>query len=149
MARSFYPYEPSLAAAAVLCALFGASFLISAYQFFRYRSWVWIVMVVSVGSTRALLCVRLTSTVLLTSCVVEFAGYAARTVSASNTTARTIFIVQFCLIILAPVLMAGVIYVLFGRIVFYVVPAPSRTLKLLWVPRTSIPPSIITMSIAD
>lgn len=72
---------------------------------------------------------------------VEAAGYAARTVSATDTTARTIFIIQFCLIILAPVLMAGVIYVLFSRIVFHVLPQEHRTFKLIWVPRTSSLPS--------
>jgi hypothetical protein len=42
------------------------------------------------------------------------------------------------LIMLAPVFMAGVIYVVFGRIVFYVIPAESRTMRLLWLPRKFI-----------
>ena len=65
----------------------------------------------------------------------EAVGYGARAVSAGDVTARTVYIVQFCLIILAPVLMAGVIYVMFSRVVFHVVPAHARTLSLLWVPR--------------
>jgi hypothetical protein len=68
---------------------------------------------------------------------VEAAGYGARIASAADTTARTVYIVQFCLIILAPVLMAGVIYLVFGRIVFHVVPAEARTFRLLWVPGMS------------
>jgi hypothetical protein len=65
---------------------------------------------------------------------VEAVGYAARIASAKDVSDRTLYIVQFCMIILSPVLMTGVIYVAFGRIVFHVVPAASRTTKLLWVP---------------
>ncbi|KAF5609315.1 rta1 domain protein [Fusarium subglutinans] len=44
------------------------------------------------------------------------------------------YVVQFTLVILPPVLMAGVIYVIFARVVFWVVPPESRTLRFLWVP---------------
>lgn len=64
----------------------------------------------------------------------EAVGYGVRVASAGTTTARTIYIVQFCLIILAPVFMAGIIYVVFGRIVFHVVPPHARTVRFLWVP---------------
>lgn len=66
---------------------------------------------------------------------VEVVGYAARVVSARNPTEKNPYVIQFCLVILAPVLMAGVIYVLFSRIVFWVVPPESRSISLLWVPR--------------
>jgi hypothetical protein len=68
---------------------------------------------------------------------VEAFGYAARVVSAGDISARTVYIVQFCLVILSPVLMAGVIYVVFGRIVFHVVPPQERKTSLLWIPRES------------
>lgn len=74
---------------------------------------------------------------LIGSSTVETGGYAARIISAGDVYARTVWIVQFCLIILAPVLMAGIVYLVFGRIVFHVVPAEARTLKLLWVPGMS------------
>lgn len=64
----------------------------------------------------------------------ECIGFAARVASAANLANRNAYIVQFLLIILAPVFMAGVIYVVFGRIVAHVVPVESRTTKLLWVP---------------
>jgi hypothetical protein len=70
--------------------------------------------------------------------LVECVGFGARIESAHDTTNRNAYIVQFLLIILAPVFMAGVIYVVFGRIVFHVVPTESRTTKLLWVPRRYI-----------
>ena len=69
----------------------------------------------------------------------EVAGYAARIVSAKNPTEKTPYVIQYLLVILAPVLMAGVIYVVFSRIVFWVVPPESRTLRILWVPRELSP----------
>lgn len=50
------------------------------------------------------------------------------------------FVVQYVLIVLAPVLMTGIIYVVFGRIVFHVVPKEARTTKLLWAPARFITP---------
>jgi len=114
-AVSFYPYyQPSEAAAAVMCALFSIGFLVSFYETVRYKSWIWFVMVLAIA--------------------MEAVGYGARIASTQNVDARTIYILQYCLIILAPVIMAGVIYVVFGRILFLVVPPASRTIRLLWVP---------------
>lgn len=39
--------------------------------------------------------------------------------------------------------MAGAIYVVFGRIVFHVVPAEERTTRLLWIPRTYPPTTML------
>lgn len=64
----------------------------------------------------------------------ETVGYGARVASAGDVYGRTIYIIQFVCIILAPVFMAGIIYVVFGRIAFHVVPPESRTVKLLWIP---------------
>jgi hypothetical protein len=61
---------------------------------------------------------------------VEAVGYAARIASAGSPKNRDIYIVQFCLVVLAPVLMAGVVYVVFGRIIFHVIPPKHRTLRL-------------------
>jgi hypothetical protein len=57
-----------------------------------------------------------------------------RVVSARDPTAKDPFAASFTMIVLAPVLMAGNIYVLFGRIVFYLVPRRDRTFRLLWAP---------------
>ena len=64
----------------------------------------------------------------------EAVGYGVRVASTGDVYARTLYIVQFCFIILAPVFMAGIIYVVFGRIVFHVVPPHARTVAFLWVP---------------
>lgn len=74
---------------------------------------------------------------IITVDAVEVIGYAARIKSASEPTEKKPYVVQFTLIILPPVLMAGVIYVVFGRIVYWAVPPESRTLRFLWIPRRS------------
>lgn len=66
---------------------------------------------------------------------VECFGYGIRIASAKDTSKKPPFVAQYVLIVLAPVLMTGIIYVTFGRIVFHVVPAEHRSTKLLWVPR--------------
>lgn len=65
----------------------------------------------------------------------EVVGYAARVISAGKPTEKNVFVIQFALVILAPVMMAGVIYVVFSRIVFWVVPPELRTIRFIWVPR--------------
>lgn len=78
---------------------------------------------------------------------VETVGYGARISSASHVTNRNLYIIQFCLVILAPVLMAGIIYVAFGRIVFHVVPPEARTVRLLWVPARWLTPIFVGFDI--
>ena len=71
----------------------------------------------------------------LTLDTVECFGYGIRIASTHEVASKPKFVAQYVLIVLAPVLMTGIIYVTFGRIVFHVVPAESRTTKLLWAPR--------------
>lgn len=47
---SFYHYNPSLAVAIVAAVLYGIAFILSFVQWIRYRSWVWVVMVVAAAS---------------------------------------------------------------------------------------------------
>ncbi|CEI61860.1 hypothetical protein FVEN_g2916 [Fusarium venenatum] len=111
---SYYLYNPSKPLAGVAAGLFGLSFLVTLYQIIRKKAWVWIFMLLAIA--------------------MEVVGYAARIKSASEPTEKKPYVLQFTLIILPPVLMAGVIYVIFGRIVYWVVPPESRTLRFLWVP---------------
>jgi xanthine/uracil permease len=78
---------------------------------------------------------------------VESVGYGFRVASAADVSARTVYIVQFCLIVLAPVLMAGILYVVFGRILFLVVPAHARTTRLIWVPPRFLTPIFVGFDI--
>ncbi len=49
--HTFYPYfQPSQAAAAIFCALFSIGALVSIWQTFRYKSWIWMVMIIAVLS---------------------------------------------------------------------------------------------------
>ncbi|KAI2639668.1 RTA1-domain-containing protein [Hypomontagnella submonticulosa] len=124
---SFYAYTPSAAVAAVCCALFGIALIWSTIMTIRKRSWVW--------------------TAQLLAILMEVVGYADRIISANNTSNLNLYAVQFCVIILAPVLMAGAIYVVFGRIVFHVVPAQERTTRLLWIPPRWITPIFVAFDI--
>lgn len=73
-------------------------------------------------------------TVDLMKTLVEAVGYIARCFSTQDVTKKPIYVLQFALIILAPVLMAACCYVIFSRILFLVVPRQMRTFKLCWVP---------------
>ncbi|KAI5863234.1 RTA1-domain-containing protein [Durotheca rogersii] len=126
---SFYHYDPSEAAAAVFCALFGLSLIYSTFMVIRTGAWVWTVQLVAI--------------------LMEVVGYVSRIASAQRTDSLDLYAVQFCVIILAPVLMAGVVYVVFGRIVFHVVPEQERTTRLLWVPARWITPIFVTFDIVS
>lgn len=67
----------------------------------------------------------------------EVFGFAIRLVSAKDTSKKPPFVAQYVMIVLAPVLMTGIVYVAFGRIVYHVIPAEHRSSKLLWVSRKS------------
>ncbi|KAI8966242.1 RTA1 like protein [Daldinia sp. FL1419] len=124
---SFYPYDPSEAVAGVCLALFGITLFWSTVLTIQKRSWVW--------------------TVQLFAILMEVVGYAVRIASAGSPTDLNLYAIQFCVIILAPVLMAGAIYVVFGRIVFHVVPAHERTTRLLWIPPRWITPIFVTFDV--
>ncbi|XXG96477.1 hypothetical protein Hte_002760 [Hypoxylon texense] len=124
---SFYRYDPSKAVAVVSCVLFGLTFIWSTFMTIRKRAWVWIVQLIAI--------------------LMEVIGYADRIKSAGDPTNLNLYAVQFCVIILAPVLMAGVTYVVFGRIVVHVVPAQQRTTRLLWVPPRWITPIFVACDV--
>ncbi|KAK9234156.1 RTA1 like protein-domain-containing protein [Lipomyces kononenkoae] len=127
MAHSYYAYTPSHTAAMVFAILFSITNVGTVSQSIRYRAWVWIVMVVA-G-------------------LMESLGYIARSLSSENPEKRGLFIGQFCLIVLAPVLMAAACYIIFGRLVYRVVLAESRTMKVLWVPPGLITPIFVMCDI--
>lgn len=80
---------------------------------------------------------------MLTPLTVEAVGYISRCISTQNVTDKPIYVLQFSLIILAPVLMAACCYILFSRILFLVVPREERTLRLCWVPPRFITPLFV------
>lgn len=126
---SHYDYDPSLPTAIVAASLYTLFFVATFILWLRYRAWVWVVMVLASG--------------------MESAGYIARCLSTQHSKNDTLYILQFLLVVLAPVLMAGACYVIFvsqtsrystgfnyclqGRIVYHVVPTEARTTRLLWI----------------
>ena len=47
---SFYRYNPSFAVAIVAAVLYGIAFILTFVQWIRYKSWVWVVMVIAAAS---------------------------------------------------------------------------------------------------
>ncbi|CEL02901.1 hypothetical protein ASPCAL04064 [Aspergillus calidoustus] len=125
--ESYYNYDPSVGAAIVFAVLYGAAFVGTVVQWIRFRPVVWLVMVISAA--------------------MEAVGYIARCISTRDVSARTVYVLQFALLILAPVLMAGALYVLFGRIIFLVVPKEQRTFKICWVPPRWVTPIFVGFDI--
>ncbi|KAF8867134.1 RTA1 like protein [Acephala macrosclerotiorum] len=123
----YYYYAPSLPAAIVVAVLFTLAFIATVVQFMRYKSWVWTAMVVAAG--------------------MESAGYILRCLSTQNQTNKNLFVSSYSLIVLAPVLMAAACYIVFGRIVFHVVPKENRTVRLLWVPPRFVTPIFVACDI--
>lgn len=48
--ESHYSYDPSLAVAIVAAVLYGTAFLLTLIQWIRYKSWVWLTMVIAAAS---------------------------------------------------------------------------------------------------
>lgn len=132
---NWYAYVPEKAPAVAATALFVLTFIAHTWQMIRHKAWIWFVMVVAVASTFKVL--ALVSHLLQATDMnaVEVFGYGIRIASAKDTSKKPPFVAQYVLIVLAPVLMTGIIYVAFGRIVFHVIPAANRSMKLLWVSR--------------
>ncbi|KAJ6100173.1 hypothetical protein N7467_001708 [Penicillium canescens] len=124
---SYYHYNPSLAVSIVAAVLYTIAFMLTLVQWIRYKTWVWSVMVVAAA--------------------MEAVGYIARCVSVQYVTHRSIYALQLCLVILAPVLMAACCYILFSRILILIVPQEARTLRLCWVPPQWITPIFVGFDI--
>ncbi|KUJ20461.1 RTA1 like protein [Mollisia scopiformis] len=125
--QDFYHYTPSLDAAIVFAVLYTLAAIGTVLQFLRYRSWVWTVMVLASG--------------------MESAGYILRTISTQHIYDQNLYVASFSLIVLAPVLMAAACYIVFGRIVFHVVPKEARTTRLLWIPPRFVTPIFVACDV--
>jgi hypothetical protein len=78
---------------------------------------------------------------------VEAIGYIGRCISVQNKLERPVYVLQFALIILAPVLMAACCYIIFGRILFLIVPQEAHTFRLCWVSPRFITPTFVGFDI--
>jgi len=125
--QDFYRYTPTLGAAIAVGVIYSLAFIATIVQFIRFKSWVWTVMLLASG--------------------MEAAGYIVRSISTKHIYNKNLYVTQFSLIILAPVLMAAACYIVFGRIVFHVVPREARTLKLLWISPRFVTPIFVASDI--
>ena len=115
--RSYYRYDPSLPAAIVVSVLYSLAFVGTAVQWLRYKSWVWIIMVLTAGSKCDLIhnYPSMKSREAKNRTVVEAGGHVVRCISTQNIADKDIYVVQFSLVVLAPVLIAAACYVIFVR----------------------------------
>jgi hypothetical protein len=78
---------------------------------------------------------------------VESVGYIARCISTQNQQNQSIYVLQFSLTVLAPLLVAAFCYILFGRLTYLVIPRESRTWKVIWVPPRFVTPIFVFFDI--
>ncbi|PQE31002.1 hypothetical protein CJF32_00006039 [Rutstroemia sp. NJR-2017a WRK4] len=125
--HSHYHYDPSLAAAIIFSVLYSITFLISLYQWIRYKAGVWAIMVFAAA--------------------MEAIGYIVRAISTQHTFNDTLYVIQFTLIFLSPVFMAAACYIVFGRIIYHVVPKEACNTKLLWISPRFVTPTFVLCDI--
>ncbi|KAJ6259001.1 hypothetical protein Dda_5896 [Drechslerella dactyloides] len=115
--RSLYQYDPSVAITAVALVLYTITTFTHFFQYFRYRAWF--------------------LTVFLVAGLMQTLGYLARVFSAREVTNRGLYIGQFTLIILAPILTAAGDYVILGKLLERVLPggrhAKTLGLRARWI----------------
>ncbi|KAM0164150.1 hypothetical protein ACHAPG_000901 [Botrytis cinerea] len=124
---SHYNYDPSSEAAIAVGVLYSLAFFVTFFQWLRYNAGVWATMVIAAG--------------------MEGAGYIIRALSTKHVTEKSIYVAQTALIVLSPVLMAAACYIIFGRIIYHIVPKEARTTKLLWIPPRFITPIFVVCDI--
>ncbi|KAM0137642.1 hypothetical protein ACHAO1_003961 [Botrytis cinerea] len=124
---SHYNYDPSFKAAIAVGVLYSLAFFVTFFQWLRYNAGVWAIMVVAAA--------------------MEGAGYIIRALSTKHVTEKSIYVAQTALIVLSPVLMAAACYIIFGRIIYHIVPKEARTTKLLWIPPRFITPIFVVCDI--
>ncbi|KAH8148533.1 uncharacterized protein LAJ45_07244 [Morchella importuna] len=111
--KSYYDYNPSRTLAIIATALYATTCTLHILQVARYRAWYFSVIIVA-G-------------------LMETFGYATRVLSQADVFSRGLFIAQFSLVVLAPVLIAAASYILFGRLLETVLPG-GRNARSLGVP---------------
>ncbi|EWC48478.1 hypothetical protein DRE_02247 [Drechslerella stenobrocha 248] len=111
--RSYYQFDPSVPIAVLALVFYAITTFLHFFQYFRYRAWI--------------------LTVLLIAGLMQTLGYLARVFSARDVHNRGLYIGQFTLIILAPVLTAAGDYVVLGKLLERVLPGEPRA-KTLGLP---------------
>ncbi|KAH7407937.1 RTA1 like protein-domain-containing protein [Cadophora sp. MPI-SDFR-AT-0126] len=124
---NWYDYEPVLAPAIVFGILYTVAFAVTTYQFFRYKTWFWICMVVGA--------------------LMEAIGYVGHIFSVAEEGDKGLYILQFVMIFIAPAVMAAACYMAMGRIALHAAPKDYQTVKHLWIPPRYMTPLFVTCDI--
>lgn len=149
MARTYFHYDPSLAAAALFVALFGITSIVHTYQLVKSRTWYFIPFLVGcLGKIPPLLFFEtildhifttpssyVEPHYLQTSITVETIGYAGRVVNAKQTPdwELTPYIIQTLLILLGPPFFAASIYMILGRIIRLLEADKHSIIRTTWM----------------
>ncbi|CZT02522.1 related to RTM1 protein [Rhynchosporium agropyri] len=125
---NWYDYEPALTPAIVFGILYTVAFVFTAFQFFRYKTWFWICMVI--GG------------------LMEAIGYVGHIFSVAKEGDKGLYILQFVMIFIAPAVMAAACYMAMGRVALHAAPKEFQTMKHLWIPPRYMTPLFVTCDIA-
>ncbi|KAE8349946.1 RTA1 like protein-domain-containing protein [Aspergillus coremiiformis] len=122
-----YPYDPSRVAAVVFAALYGITAVVTTIQYFWWRCWYWLPMLVA--------------------SLMEAIGYIARSYSAYHEYDEGSFDTQYLLVFLAPTVMAAACYMTMGRIILHACHPRYINKRTLWVTPRFMTPIFVTFDI--
>ncbi|KAB8229627.1 hypothetical protein ETB97_012075 [Aspergillus alliaceus] len=122
-----YPYDPSKAAAIVFAVLYGISAMVTIIEYFWWRCWYWLPMVVA--------------------SLMEATGYISRSYSAYHEYDEGSFDAQYLLVFLAPTVMAAACYMSMSRIIMHACRPEYINMRTLWVTPRFMTPIFVTCDI--
>jgi hypothetical protein len=124
-----WPYTPSVAGGAIAAIVFALLTCGHVFRLVKNRTWFCIPFVIGALVRLVLIC----SLMLLTSVQFETIGYAARAAAHNDTVAKTPYIIQSVLILIAPILFAASIYMILGRLIMRTDSATYSLVRANWV----------------
>lgn len=159
--HDYYRYKPSLDAAIVVAILYSLAFMGTIFQFLRYRSWVWTVMVVASGSefpwrpksTRSILTKSSGGGWIYCKVYIsqerwqQGSLYHPIHLSSAGTCLDGCSMLYCFRMLNHTSLCSNSNSIFQGRIVFHVVPKEARTTRLLWIPPRLVTPIFVACDI--
>ncbi|KAE8840989.1 hypothetical protein PTNB73_05369 [Pyrenophora teres f. teres] len=113
-----WPYTPTIAAGAIAASIMFILFFTHTFLLFKNKAWFCIPLVIGA------LC--------------EAIGYSARAAAHNNTDAKTPYIIQSTLILLAPILFAASIYMILGRLMRRTESTKYSLVRVGWVTKVFV-----------
>ncbi|KAE8376537.1 RTA1 like protein-domain-containing protein [Aspergillus bertholletiae] len=122
-----YPYDPSKVAPIIFAVLYSISAIVTTVQYFWWRCWYWLPMVVA--------------------SLMEAGGYISRSYSSYHEYNAGSFDVQYLLLFLAPTVMAVACYMTLSRIITRACRLKCINMRTLWVTPRYMTPIFVTCDI--